>query len=425
MLLRQHTTENTRHVFHKVSLELSRKCQIPSPHTKPAPARTLQPSLPFLPSTPPPAFLFHPPPAENCALPRYLAHSDTCRGKALVMSVEAVRRDVEAWAKACRRAGRIQKESKGEVDGIQVLKNLKSLPKSIKQILYQEIESELQSPPLTPLFIAVQDIISKTGLSRGECLWTPAKISPENSSENSEKFPTDWLEYSRIFGLPSPEDPESLPEWCVAVESLSFPMTLAYTLHNYLPLPLTTVRIDILGAEETEINGLEKWLVLAALFPSVNLWKIRFVMRMEYYRQTYHEFLVGERESPVLAAAFNSGLAEFLDDWAPTISLLTRKDIPSLFTSYHTVEAEFDVRAALALGARVLNPTKITTGGNSAKSRKLQGLEELPKTIHGAELNPFSGLLPIVDPFFPPRTYSVNGWQFVLDQAAEIQDQAL
>eukprot|EP01128_Nolandella_sp_AFSM9_P010571 TRINITY_DN7334_c0_g1_i1.p1 TRINITY_DN7334_c0_g1~~TRINITY_DN7334_c0_g1_i1.p1 ORF type:complete len:217 (-),score=68.15 TRINITY_DN7334_c0_g1_i1:10-660(-) len=47
---------------------------------------------------------------------------------------------------------------------------------------------------------------------------------------------------------------------------------------------------------------------------------------------------------PDVAFCFNSGLSDFFEEWSPTVELLLEEDVPTIFTSYSKMEADFDSR---------------------------------------------------------------------------------
>ena len=111
-------------------------------------------------------------------------------------------------------------------------------------------------------------------------------------------------------------------------------------------------------------------------------------LRFTYLRGLWHEAAtrLPAADSPDLALAFNSGLADYAASWLPTLRhLYWECGVPIAFTSYHKPEAELDVRTlAVRLGVRASH-------------------------LH-CEANPYASALPHLDELFPGRTYTANAF---------------
>jgi len=80
-------------------------------------------------------------------------------------------------------------------------------------------------------------------------------------------------------------------------------------------------------------------------------------------------------------------LADFAQEWKPTIDLLLERNIPFAVTSFHEREADFDLRILQhKFGAKFV--------GNAPQTK-----------------NPFRSLFPIPDPIYPNRLFYLN--QFI------------
>lgn len=255
--------------------------------------------------------------------------------------------------------------------------------------------------------------------------------------EPTAELPGTWQEYAKARGMPEMEDLEI----ALATVSLSFPMTALFALETLRPkgfqkLPtisactMTTFRIHVIGAESSEMEGVEKWMEVLYNMPKVKTLDILFVgpevpenldssqqsfealtpeseedkssvqskgkgqqkkaikpqtVQLTWKRGLYHEAFGKEFafQKPHMALAFNSGLCNFLDSWAESVKFLIHRNIPCCFTSYTPQEHYFDsALLSLRFGAAV------TAAGP----------------------NPFRSLVPIVDSVFPHRTYNSNGF---------------
>jgi splicing suppressor protein 51 len=161
-------------------------------------------------------------------------------------------------------------------------------------------------------------------------------------------------------------------------ENLSFPLTILHSLHvlydlgkNYdsfindlptLPHLGKTLTIHLLGAQEyTELMMSAKYKEITSCLPGVKTVELVLIgpdirnmshnnmlgnnLGVTCVSGLYHnavEKLSNDLQSPKLAIAFNCGVADTPDTWAPTIEYLTQKHIPSSFTSYTEEEGRAD-----------------------------------------------------------------------------------
>jgi hypothetical protein len=123
---------------------------------------------------------------------------------------------------------------------------------------------------------------------------------------------------------------------------------------------------------------------------------------------------------PDVAIAFNSGVADYRNEWGPTMETVVRAGIPLATTSYHTREALFDKRTiTLCFGGELL---PASPGGSSSASVSGDGSESGSGDVSGdvsgdgsgsgsyPQENPWRSLLPHPDPLFPGEVYHSNSY---------------
>ena len=110
-------------------------------------------------------------------------------------------------------------------------------------------------------------------------------------------------------------------------------------------------------------------------------------------------------ERPDVAIAFNSGVADYRNEWGPTMETVVRAGIPLATTSYHTREALFDKRTiTLCFGGEALPGSPGGSSASASGSGDGSGDGSYPQE------NPWRSLLPHPDPLFPGEVYHSNSY---------------
>lgn len=251
-----------------------------------------------------------------------------------------------------------------------------------------------------------RNYISRHRLGRGDITWS-------SSREVADLAELSWNAFAKATNMP-----HNAAHRALITDSLSFPLTAAFALRQTRGLSAAgqTVSLLVLGAErDSELAGLSKWFELLKSLhnvegKSVRHGRIVFVgpgvpadlhaithrledgngltLELTYACGPFHQpkvqELIARHSSFHLALAYNSGLAEHVSSWAPTLRILFRSGIPLAFTSYHIHEAMLDARTLRWRFAAHL--------------------------ICAAKRNPFASLLPHLDEIFPGRVYRANSF---------------
>ena len=260
--------------------------------------------------------------------------------------------------------------------------------------------------------------IARHRLRRGEPIWASDMAAGGAASGALERG---WAALGAATGMQAAPTHRA-----VVTDALSFPLTAALGLRlaGVVPPAGEAVSLLLLGVEPgSELSGLAKWFELLtplrdAAGASVRHGRLLFVgplvptrlhgsaqrltdgdgrtLELSFLRGAYHAPAVQARLPPApphAACAFNSGLAEHVADWAPSLRPLLRAAVPLVFTSYHAPEAELDARTLrLRLGCR---------------------------PHWAARPNPFASQLPHLDELFPGRVYRANAFLTVVRGGAK------
>jgi hypothetical protein len=241
--------------------------------------------------------------------------------------------------------------------------------------------------------------IQRRQLRRGEPIWQSKPVDDDSAAHL-----TSWESFARVAHLPV-----EASQRAVITDALSFPLTAALAL-KLVGIGSCELSVLILGAEEAELAGLTKWFELLHALGSKSA-RLLFVgplvprkldatserilgpegrvLHVHHARGHFHDVSVqarvpSEHMAPQLALACNSGLAEHVRDWAPTLRALIGFGIPFACTSYHAPEADLDARTLhFRFGCRLR---------------------------WAARPNPFASQLPHLDETFPGRVYMANSF---------------
>ncbi|KAF7329065.1 MYND-type domain-containing protein [Mycena kentingensis (nom. inval.)] len=207
------------------------------------------------------------------------------------------------------------------------------------------------------------------------------------------------------FSRSHPDAPKMLK--LLGTESASIPLTLLHTLEKVFPdlYKRTKLCIHIIGVEHLEtstmpmleeiMHHLPNLRTLVTVYVGIRLepalddddtrnsacpiciqssTRRRFIIRRT---GTYHDFTKTPAYAanlPDLVAGFNTGMGEVHSEfWAPTICHILSINVPAVFTTYSSFEAEHDTQFLTTLGA---------------------------KFVQAAEKNPWRGVVPEYDERF-------------------------
>mmetsp|Transcript_37402 Transcript_37402/g.78884 ORF Transcript_37402/g.78884 Transcript_37402/m.78884 type:complete len:477 (+) Transcript_37402:53-1483(+) len=221
--------------------------------------------------------------------------------------------------------------------------------------------------------------------------------------------PKDWVEYfdrnKGDFELPGMLL-KMAPVVALIADGLSLPLTILHVLGLPAVLPekqvskLDRLIVHLVGASAQEAFGIEKYIELVRLIPSLTYLRIVLIgpdlndvqdsplniadpgsikirrgcnAQLSMRKGLYQNVIKGLEEPPTLVLASHPGMFDghYTESWRPTVELLSSQDVPFVVTGYNEQEVLNDRQHLEEFGARVVvEPTA----------------------------NPFRGLRPMPDP---------------------------